>query len=233
MWSGGVDGCHPCHPCHPCLTCGVQVPPRSARTWDGATPLEVRRMDANLGWRRWERCARARPLHPMRIECVPMAPVMPHRDSRQRAEQAFRLRSLGYTWRAVADHLGYRSAGAAQTAVNRHLDRTPPESSEAARRSASERLQITSTILAERLFQARESGDDDRLVAVSKELRNTTAELAKLNGLNVPVAQQVDLHVSTSATAIIDRMEAELLALVAQRKPQLAIPGVIEGEVIR
>ncbi|MBI3213145.1 MAG: hypothetical protein HYZ38_04935 [Mycobacterium sp.] len=162
-----------------------------------------------------------------------MAPVMPHRDSRQRAEQAFRLRSLGYTWRAVADHLGYRSAGAAQTAVNRHLERTPPESPEAARRSVTERLQITSAILAERLFQAREDGDDDRLVAVSRELRNTTTELAKINGLNVPVAQQVDLTVSTSATEVIDRMERELLAIAAERQPQFAISEVIEGEVIQ
>lgn len=158
---------------------------------------------------------------------------MPHRDSRDRAAQAFRLRSLGYTWKAVADHLGYRSAGAAQTAVNRHLDRTPAETPEAARRSATERLQITSTILAERLFDARERGDDDRLVAVSRELRNTTAELAKLNGLNVPVAQQVDVTVHQDATAIIDRMESELLALSArQPQQQRVLDAVIEGEVI-
>ena len=165
-----------------------------------------------------------------------MPPEMSHRESRERAEQAFRLRSLGYTWRAVAEHLRYRSAGAAQSAVNRHLDRTPPESSEAARRSATERLQITSTILAERLFQARESGDDDRLVAVSRELRSTTSELAKLNGLNVPVAQQVDVTVHQDATAIIDRMETELLALAARHKnpTQLAQPALlaIEGEII-
>ena len=133
----------------------------------------------------------------------------------------------------MADHLGYRSAGAAQTAVNRHLDRTPAETPEAARRSATERLQITSTILAERLFEARERGDDDRLVAVSRELRNTTAELAKLNGLNVPVAQQVDVTVHQDATAIIDRMESELLALSArQPQPQRVLDAVIEGEVI-
>lgn len=158
---------------------------------------------------------------------------MSHRDSRERAEQAFRLRSLGYTWKAVADHLGYRSAGAAQTAVNRHVDRMPPESSEAARKSITERLQITSTILAERLFQAREDGDDDRLVAVSRELRNTTAELAKINGLNVPVAQQVDVNVSHTAAEAVNRLEQELLAIAARREPAIPInPNIIEGEVI-
>jgi hypothetical protein len=156
---------------------------------------------------------------------------MSHRESRERAEQAFRLRSLGYTWRALADHLGYRSAGAAQTAVNRHLNRTPLETPESARRSATERLQISAQILAERLFQARESGDDDRLVAVARELRNNTTEMAKLNGLHVPVAQQVDVTVRQDATAIIDRMETELLAL-AGRRNQVVQPAIIEGEVI-
>ena len=161
-----------------------------------------------------------------------MAPVMPHRDSRARAEQAFRLRSLGYTWRAVADHLRYRSAGAAQSAVNRYLERMPPETVEGARKSATERLQISAQILAERIFEARESGDDDRLVPLMRELRNTTAEMAKLNGLNVPVAQQLDVTVHQSATAIIDRMEAELLALSARQPQTLRAGNVIEGEVI-
>lgn len=160
-----------------------------------------------------------------------MAPQMPHRDSRDRAAQAFRLRSLGYTWQALADHLGYRSAGAAQTAVNRHLDRTPTETTEGARKSATERLQITAQILAERLFDARERGDDDRLVAVSRELRNTTTEMARLNGLHAPVKTELDVNVQHSATAIIDRMETALLELAAtQRQRQPALGGkVIEG----
>ncbi|OBI78922.1 hypothetical protein A5664_17105 [Mycolicibacterium fortuitum] len=162
-----------------------------------------------------------------------MAPVMPHRESRARAEQAFRLRSLGYTWQAVADHFGYRSCGAAQTAVNRYLDRQLPETIEGARKSATERLQISAQILAERIFEARAAGDDDRLVPLMRELRNTTSEMTRLNGLNVPVAQQVDVNVQHSATAIIDRMEAALLELTARQRQPHSVPGsVIEGEVI-
>jgi hypothetical protein len=48
---------------------------------------------------------------------------------------------------------------------------------------------------------------------------------AKLNGLIVPVAQQVDVNVSTEPSAIIDRMESELLALVAKRQTQTALGG--------
>ena len=41
------------------------------------------------------------------------------------------------------------------------------------------------------------------------------------------------MDVSTDHSAIIDRMESELLALVAQRQSQPALGGgVIEGEVI-
>lgn len=160
-----------------------------------------------------------------------MAPVMPHRDSRARAEQAFRLHSLGYTWQAVADHLGYRSRGAAQLAVKRHLERMPSESVEGARKSATERLQISATILAERVFEARERGDDDRLTALLRELRNTTTEMAKLNGLHAPQAVSVDVNVHQSAAAIIDRMETDLLAL-AERRAGRADENVIEAEVI-
>jgi hypothetical protein len=47
---------------------------------------------------------------------------------------------------------------------------------------------ITSTTLSERLLKASDD-DDDRSVAMSRELRNATGELPKINGLNVPVAQ--------------------------------------------
>ena len=45
--------------------------------------------------------------------------------------------------------------------------------------------------------------------------------------------QTAAVTVTADATAIIDRMEAELLALAAQRQPQQALLGnIIEGEVI-
>jgi hypothetical protein len=56
----------------------------------------------------------------------------------------------------------------------------------------------------------------------SKEIRSTVTERAKLVGAVAPSQAVVDVNVSADATAIIDRMESELLALVAQqRQPSL------------
>ena len=86
------------------------------------------------------------------------------------------------------------------------------------------------------LFEAAvDSGDDDTAVTVSKELRSLVAERAKLDGVYAPKRSEVDVRIEHSATAIIDRMETELLALVSERPPQYAIPHkptIIEGEVI-
>ena len=52
-----------------------------------------------------------------------MAPTMSRYASRERAAEAFQLRASRHSWREVCDCLGYRSIGAAQTAVNRHVER--------------------------------------------------------------------------------------------------------------
>lgn len=159
-------------------------------------------------------------------------PVMSRRLSRQRAEQAARLRATGMTWQEVADAVGYRSRQGAFDAVAALYKRFPPESPETARRSLTEGLRIQLARLHQRFADAEDRNDTEAVVALAKELRSTTDAIAKLNGLSVPVAQQVDVNVHHSATAIIDRMETELLALAAQRQPQFAIGAVIEGEVI-
>jgi hypothetical protein len=76
------------------------------------------------------------------------------------------------------------------------------------------------------------AGDDDKALEYGREIRATVTERAKMAGVYAPQRQQVDVNVTTDAVAIIDRMEAELLALAA-RQPQPALDGnVIEGEVI-
>lgn len=110
--------------------------------------------------------------------------------------------------------------------------RFPPESPETARRSLTEGLRIQLSRLHQRFADAEARNDTDAMVALAKELRGTSDAIARLNGLAVPQRTEVDVTVHQSATAIIDRMEAELLALAAQRQPQHAIGAVIEGEVI-
>ena len=61
-------------------------------------------------------------------------------------------------------------------------------------------------------------GDDQTLTMLSREIRGTVSEVAKLNGLYAPVRHDVDVNVRQSATAIIAEAERQLLA--------------IEGEVV-
>jgi hypothetical protein len=158
-----------------------------------------------------------------------MAPVMNHQDSRARAAAAYRLRAVGRTWQEVADALGYRSCGAAHTAVTRHLDRTPAESVSTARRSATESLRIVQSVLFERFADAKQRGDDETLAMLARELRNNVGEVAKLRGLYAPARSEVEINIHQTATAILDRAESELLALTAERQRQIP---VLDAEVI-
>jgi hypothetical protein len=161
---------------------------------------------------------------------------MNRQDSRARAEQAFRLRAVGRSWQEIANALGYRSRGAAQLAAKRLLDRNAPESNEAARRSASEGLRITMATLFTTLSDARERRDDQTVISAARAIGDTVDKITRLNGLLVPVAQQVDVTVTQTPAAIIDRMESDLLALAAQHQQQHRqhqLPGnVIDAEVI-
>ena len=141
------------------------------------------------------------------------------------------MAATGATWQEVADALGYRSRQGAQQAVARLRDRTVPESVEQARAKHDASLQLIQRNDFTRYLLALQNGDDDTAIRYSKELRGIVAERAKLAGVYAPERQQVDINVTTDATAIIDRMESELLALVAQRPPQQAIGGIIDAEI--
>ncbi|ETZ60165.1 hypothetical protein L841_4286, partial [Mycobacterium sp. MAC_080597_8934] len=78
-----------------------------------------------------------------------------------------------------------------------------------------------------RYAHAIEGGDDDTALGYSKELRGIVTERAKLAGVYAPARTEVDVSVTHDATAVIDRLESELLALVATRQPQNAISGTI------
>lgn len=142
------------------------------------------------------------------------------------------MAATGATWQEIATQLGYRSRQAAQQAVRRLGDRTPPESVEAARRKHDNALRLLQRSGFTRYLTALQSGDDDIALRYAKEIRSTVAERAKLGGAYAPQRAEVDVNVSANPAAIIDRLETELLALVAQRPPQTAIGGnIIDAEV--
>ncbi len=152
--------------------------------------------------------------------------------SRARAEQAFVMREVGMqSWSKIRDALGFRSVGAAQLAVKRYRERNPLPNAEAARAGIVERKRVTLGTALSSLAQAKQAGDHQVVARLIDVITRADAELARLYGLNAP--EQVDVTVTTDPRAVIDRLEAELLALVSGRQPQTALGGnVIEAEVI-
>ncbi|ABK68788.1 MULTISPECIES: hypothetical protein [Mycobacterium avium complex (MAC)] len=148
-------------------------------------------------------------------------------EARHRAEQAARMSFTGATWQEIADALGYRSRQAAQLAVKRLDDATPAETVEQARARHDGALRLLQRQNFTRYAHAIEGGDDDTALGYSKELRGIVTERAKLAGVYAPARTEVDVSVTHDATAVIDRLESELLALVATRQPQNAISGTI------
>lgn len=142
---------------------------------------------------------------------------MNREDSRRRAERAHRLRALGRTWAEIADSEGFRSRGAARTAVQRYLDSEPGESVDEVRRSASETLRITRSVLLGRFADASRRGDDT-LVKLSREVHRNLSQWAQLTGANSPERHEVAAVVATTTTDLLDQLEAKF-------------SNVIDGEV--
>ena len=150
---------------------------------------------------------------PMRNSCV-MPPVMSLHSSRARAERAFQLRALGWSWSRIADTLDYKSHSAAATAVKRHEERVGAEPVESSRRSLIESARITTGVLFDRFAAAADRGDDRTIAMLNGELCRNRDQLAKLTGAYVPERSEVDLTVRQSPSQIIADAQARLLAVI-------------------
>lgn len=147
----------------------------------------------------------------MRYECG-MAPKMSTYDSRARAEEAFNLRASRNSWREVCEKLGYRSVGAAQTAVSRHVERQRREPTTTKIETHKAGVEIRTRALTQRFAAAYKSGDDNTLVALNREIVRNEAELAKLGGMYEP--ETVNINVRQTPAAIIAEARERLLAVV-------------------
>lgn len=152
---------------------------------------------------------------------------MPLRQSRDRAAQAFGLRSMGRTWREVCNALGYKSVGAAQLAVSRHLKRAAPESVDTTRRGAVESLRITTSVLFDRFAAAVDRQDDAAVALLNRELVRNRDQAARLLGLYAAEKTEVDVNVTQAS--FIESIRARALALVDAKAA--ALPTV-DAEVI-
>lgn len=133
--------------------------------------------------------------------------VMPLRESRERAEKAHVLRAVGFSWNEIATHLGYRSHGAAQTAVKRHRQRNPlPDAEETLTNVMA--LRTKRTIDGESLLEAaKASGDLSGWAGIHRALTAQDIDTLKLHGLHAPERHLV----AVAPVDAITRLRGELL----------------------
>ncbi|MDP7727614.1 hypothetical protein [Mycobacterium sp. TY813] len=159
-----------------------------------------------------------------------MAPRENRQDSYARAARASDMRATGATWAMIARREDYPSARAAMRAVERHRERNPLGSVATLRFDSHECYRITKATLFGCMADARRRGEITETIAAARAINDTIDKQCKLMGAYVPVAQQVDVTVSTDPSALLDQVEQVLLERDRQR--QLMSGNIIEGEVI-
>jgi hypothetical protein len=160
-----------------------------------------------------------------------MPQVMPLRESRARAERVFIMRSVGcQPWSRIRDELGFTSVGAAQMAYKRFLARNPVPDGSTVFAEIIERKRVTTGAAMTALARAGRDGDRAAVAQLAGVISRSDAELAKLYGINAP--EVLNVNVEHSAGAILDRAEAELLALAKSQPQALLALSVIDADVI-
>lgn len=164
-----------------------------------------------------------------------MAPDRPREDARRRAEEAFRLQCRGRTLQEIADQLGFRSRSSALTAIRRHVLRLPPEDVETKRTYTAGTYKQVTAALFDSLAAAKAAGDHTAVATLGRAIGEIQEKHAKLIGLHVPVTQtqevEVNVQLNTTAGAVIDQAEHDLLAIAAGTRDAGRLP-YIDAEVI-
>lgn len=141
--------------------------------------------------------------------------TMSHYASRERAKAAFDLRSQRHSWGEICEQLGYRSVGAAQTAVNRHVTRNRRDSAtETTVEAHKAGIELRTRAMNQRFVAAFTAKDDDTMVDLNREILRNESELAKLAGMYAPDRQEVNVNVTQTPAAIIADARERLLAVV-------------------
>lgn len=132
--------------------------------------------------------------------------------SRERAAEAFQLRGQRLSWREVCDRLGFRSVGAAQSAVAAHVARERREPTATSIEAHKFGVETRTRALTQRFVAAYRVGDDDTLVSLNREIRSNEVELAKLGGFYAP--DKLDITVSQTEAQIIAEARTRLREVV-------------------
>jgi len=183
-----------------------------------------------------------KPAHPDTTHPAPppttithMPPVMDRKASTQRCRDGWELRCRGRTWQEIADTLGYKSHHNAYAAVTRWLNKNPPDDLNTLRRATGDTLRTLATRLADEALTALEEGNRTEAANLARAALDGLDRYAKLTGQHItPPATEITVNVGgSSAVAIIEQAEQQLLALAAATQPAPLAPlPVLDAEII-
>ncbi|MDX1880088.1 hypothetical protein SBE55_19995 [Mycolicibacterium sp. 141076] len=122
------------------------------------------------------------------------------------------------SWSKVAERCGYRSVGAAQTAVKRYAARNPLPSAQAAADEIVARKRHSLSIAYASLSAAFKAGDYRTVAQLVDSITRADAELARLFGIG---SENVQVNVKLDQTAV------EIVAAARER-----LMAVIDAEVV-
>lgn len=150
-----------------------------------------------------------------------MPQVMSLRESRDRAERVYLLRSVcGLSWSAIRDAEGFTSVGGPQRAYERHRARNPMPSAEVVAAEIMERQRLTQGAAVAALLQAK---DPVAVAALVRAINAGDAQLAKLYGLGQETVQ-VNVTHQSPAQILADAQQRLLAVIDAEVVEQTAIP---------
>ena len=111
--------------------------------------------------------------------------------------------------------------------------REPPEDVATSRTYTAGAYRLVTSTLFKTLEKAEAEDDREAVVSVARAIGYIADKYARLTGLQVAVAQEVnvDVQVTTTADTVVDEARRNLLAIAAGRRDAGILP-VIEGEVI-
>jgi len=133
-------------------------------------------------------------------------------------------------WSEIANRLGYRSIGAAQTAVKRHVERIDRgESTPVQKATHCNAVEARTRSMMTMYAEAYRANDVGSVVLLNKEIRANEDHLAKIGGLYAPAKSEVDVR--SDAGAALDEF---FTALVSGGRPAVPVLSerVLEAEVV-
>jgi hypothetical protein len=173
--------------------------------------------------------------HPPQAKSINMPPVMNRKASNQRCRAGWELRCRGRTWAEIAEELDFKSLHAAHAAINKWLQKNPPDDLNTLRRATGDTLRHLATRLADEAHQALDDGNRTEAANLARAALDGLDRYAKLTGQHIPI----EVNVNVTATQALADTRARLLEAIDSANEPAAITAqaplevaVIEAEVV-